>query len=62
VGAGDSFTAGLVAGLALGQAPEAAFARAIAAGSAALLRPGTGLALAADIAQLEPQVQIRRLA
>ena len=61
VGAGDSFTAGLVAGLVQGLAPEAAFARAVAAGSAALLRPGTGLALAADIALLEPQVRVRRL-
>ena len=61
VGAGDSFTAGLVAGLAQGLAPDAAFARAMAAGSAALLRAGTGLALAADVARLESQVQVRPL-
>lgn len=42
-GAGDSFMAGMVAGLASGEAPERAFLRGIAAGTASVLSPGTGL-------------------
>ncbi len=43
VGAGDSFIAGMTLALAHGAAPEVAFRWGIAAGTAAVLTPGTGL-------------------
>lgn len=52
VGAGDSFLAGMVHALGIGHDPVDAFRFGIAAGSAALITPGTGLALAADIHRL----------
>ncbi len=58
VGAGDSFVAGMVHALATGHGPEEAFRHGIAAGSAAVLRAGTDLARAADIARLLPQVRL----
>lgn len=58
IGAGDSFVAGLVFGLAQGQAPERAFAHALATSAAALLSQGTSLADAADVARLLPQVRV----
>ena len=56
VGAGDCFVAGMVFALASGQTPAEAFRFGIAAGSAAVLTPGTDLAHPADIARLLPQV------
>ena len=52
VGAGDSFVAAMVYGLCSGQSDEAAFRLGIAAGTAAVLHPGTDLARPADIARL----------
>ena len=56
VGAGDSFLGALVYGLAAGADFEASFRRAAAAGAAALLRPGTGLCLPADVENLADKV------
>lgn len=56
VGAGDCFVAGMVYALATGRSPGEAFRLGIAAGSAAVLTPGTDLAHPADIARLLPQV------
>lgn len=56
VGAGDSFVAGMVYALCSGQGDVQAFRLGLAAGSAAVLRPGTGLAHAEDIARLLEQV------
>lgn len=61
VGAGDSFVGGLIWGLQQGQALEEAFAWGIAAGSAALLTAGTGLAHPEDVQRLRAQVTVRRL-
>ena len=52
VGAGDSFLAAMVYGLAGGSGPRAALDLGIAAGAAAALTPGTDLAFAADIERL----------
>lgn len=59
VGAGDSFLAGLL--WALDQAPDdeaQAFRHAMAAGTAALLAPGTALARPEDVRRLAAQVQV----
>jgi 6-phosphofructokinase 2 len=56
VGAGDSFLGALVLELARGTPPAEALRKAVAAGSAALLSPGTGLFDAADVEKLYPQV------
>ena len=61
IGAGDSFVAGLVWGLAQGQAPERAFALALATSAAAVTSAGTALADPADVARLLPQVRVTRL-
>ena len=52
VGAGDSFVAGMVFALGGGEPIEKAFRFGMAAGSAAVLRPGTDLARPADIERL----------
>lgn len=52
VGAGDSFVAAMVYGLCTGQSDEAAFRLGIAAGTAAVLHPGTDLAHRADIERM----------
>ncbi|MBT0666954.1 1-phosphofructokinase family hexose kinase [Novosphingobium profundi] len=52
VGAGDSFVAAMVFALARGDDDLSAFRLGIAAGSAAILRAGTGLAHPADIRRL----------
>ncbi len=62
VGAGDSFLGGMVAALAAGQSMEAAFRVAMAAASAAVLSPGTGLCHEADVKRLLPQVRISEVA
>lgn len=56
VGAGDSFTAGMVHRLCAGDTPEAAFRFAVAAGSAAVSTPGTQLSEPDEIDRLLPQV------
>jgi 6-phosphofructokinase 2 len=56
VGAGDSFVAAMVHSLAQGSPVEDAFRRGMAAGAAAVLTPGTGLAHPADIARLYGQM------
>ena len=56
VGAGDSFLAAMVHALARGDAPVEAFRFGIAAGAAAVLAPGTGLAHPEDIDRLFPEV------
>ncbi|TYC93999.1 1-phosphofructokinase family hexose kinase [Novosphingobium sp. BW1] len=56
VGAGDSFVAAMVYALARGDDDFAAFGMGLAAGTAAVLRAGTGLAQAPDIARLLRQV------
>lgn len=62
VGAGDSFLAAMVWRLASGDVPEAAFRYAIAAGSAALLTPGTDLCHKTDVERLLDQVRTERIA
>lgn len=52
VGAGDSFVAGMTLGLARGLAPRTAFRLGMAAGTAAVLTPGTELAKRADVERL----------
>lgn len=61
VGAGDSFVAGMVWRLASGGSFEDAFRYAIAAGTAALLQPGTSLADKDATERLAAQVEVRRL-
>jgi len=51
VGAGDSFVAAMLYGLLTGKEPGEAFCLGMAAGSAAVLSPGSDLAQAADIAR-----------
>lgn len=61
VGAGDSFVGALVWSLACGHGLEQAFRYGVAAGSAALLTPGTELSRPADVERLYGEVRIRRL-
>ena len=61
VGAGDSFLALLVMELTAGAAPDVALVRAVAAGSAVLLRPGTDLCWPEDVERLSAEVSVRRL-
>jgi len=56
VGAGDSFVAAMVHALANGRTEIDAFRFGVAAGSAAVLHPGTKLAQPADISRLYAQV------
>ena len=59
VGAGDSFLGALVWALQRGDSLPDAFTWAMAAGSAALLTPGTGLCLPDDVHRLRPLVRLR---
>lgn len=56
VGAGDSFVAGMVYALSDGKSPAEAFRHGMAAGAAAVLRPGTDLARPEDIAAMLKRV------
>jgi 6-phosphofructokinase 2 len=56
VGAGDSFVAAMVYALTSGRDVQHAFCLGMAAGSAAVLSPGTGLAHPDDIARLHAQI------
>ena len=58
VGAGDSFLGGLVAALASGHSLHESFRVAVAAGSAAVLSPGTELCSEEDVQRLLRQVNI----
>jgi 6-phosphofructokinase 2 len=62
VGAGDSFLGGFVAALAAGKSLEYAFRIAVAAGSAAVMSPGTELCREEDVQRLLPQVAISEVA
>jgi 6-phosphofructokinase 2 len=62
VGAGDSFLGGLVAALAGGKSLDEAFRIAIAAASAAVLMPGTGLCQPQEVKRLLQKVKIREIA
>ena len=62
VGAGDSFLGGLVAALAADKPLENAFRVAVAAASAAVRMPGTGLCQPEDVKRLLPDVQIKEIA
>lgn len=62
VGAGDSFLAALVWDLSRGRTEAEALASAVAAGTAALMEPGTELAQPDVIAQLKPRVTVESLA
>ncbi len=56
VGAGDSFLAAMVLHLAAGAAPRDAFAWGIAAGAAAVMRPGTAHPKRADVEALRARI------
>lgn len=58
VGAGDSFVGGMMTALARNRALDDAFAYGVAAASAALLTPGTGLCRADDVERLYRQVVV----
>jgi len=62
VGAGDSFLGGLVAALAGGKPLEEAFRVAVAAASAAVTTPGTGLCQPEDVKRLLSEVKIKEIA
>jgi len=61
VGAGDSFLGAMTWALAAGKSLEDAFRYGVAAGSSALLHPGTELCRADNTRELVPQVVIRAL-
>ncbi|MDD2712278.1 MAG: 1-phosphofructokinase family hexose kinase [Simplicispira sp.] len=61
-GAGDCFLAALVWALEQGESPPEALRWGVAAGSAALLAPGTALADSADIRRLHGQVALLQVA
>ena len=62
VGAGDSFLGGLVAAMAGSKPLEEAFRVAVAAASAAVLMPGTGLCQPEDVKRLLPKIRIEEIA
>jgi 6-phosphofructokinase 2 len=59
VGAGDSFLGAMVWSLAAGHALDKAFRYGVAAGSAALLTPGTELCRADDVKRLYSEVVLQ---
>jgi 6-phosphofructokinase 2 len=61
VGAGDSFLGGMVAALAQGETLEDAFRVAVAAGFAAVMRPGTELCHKEDVERLMPRVRVHEI-
>jgi 6-phosphofructokinase 2 len=58
VGAGDSFVGGMVWRLAAGGDNADAFRYGVAAGSAAVLNPGTELCHASDVARLHDRIEV----
>jgi len=61
VGAGDSFLGGLVAARAAGQSLQDAFRVAVAAGSAAVMSPGTELCREEDVKRLLAEVRVKEI-
>jgi 6-phosphofructokinase 2 len=61
VGAGDSFLGGMVAALAQGETLEEAVRVAVAAGFAAVMRPGTELCHKEDVERLMPRVRVHEI-
>ncbi len=61
VGAGDSFTAGMVWGMAAGWQIEKAFSLGIAAGAGAALTPGTELCHPDDVWRFADQIHLERV-
>ena len=61
VGAGDAMLVGLVAGFAMGDAPDEALRRAVACGSGTAEKPGTALCTAEDVARISRSVTVRTL-
>ena len=61
VGAGDSFLGAMIWALASGRELEEAFRYGVAAGSAALLRPGTDLCLVQDVERLLSQIKLQAI-
>jgi len=61
VGAGDSFLAAMVWSLASGHSLETAFRYGVAAGSAALLMPGTELCRQEDVERLVNDVKLEAI-
>jgi 6-phosphofructokinase 2 len=61
VGAGDSFLGGLVAALAAGETMPNAFRMGVAAGSAAVMSPGTELCHEEEVQRLLPDVEINEV-
>jgi 6-phosphofructokinase 2 len=61
VGAGDSFLGGMVAALAAGQSLKDAFRVAVAAGSAAVLSPGTELCREENVQRLLRQIKVNEV-
>lgn len=61
VGAGDSFLGAMIWSLAAGHDVETAFRYGVAAGSAALLLPGTELCLRDDVERLVGEVKVQRI-
>jgi 6-phosphofructokinase 2 len=61
VGAGDSFLGAMIWSLTAGHTIETAFRHGVAAGSAALLLPGTELCLREDVERLVGEVKLQRL-
>lgn len=61
IGAGDSFTAGLLWAMDAGEPLDEALRYGIAAGAAALLTPGTALCQPADVRRLHAQVVVTAL-
>jgi 6-phosphofructokinase 2 len=57
-GAGDSFLGAMVSRLANGDNLDSALRYGVAGGSAALLSPGTGLCLGADVHRLATSVNV----
>ncbi len=62
VGAGDSFLGGMVAAIAAEKPLDQAFRMGVAAGSAAVMSPGTELCHEADVKRLLEQVKISEIA
>jgi len=58
VGAGDSFTAGMVLALARGEPPREAFAWGMATGAAAVTQPGTAHPRPEDVAALRARIAL----
>jgi 6-phosphofructokinase 2 len=61
VGAGDSFLGAMIWSLACGQPVEHAFRYGIAAGSAALLMPGTEMCRREDVERLVGEVKVQAI-